>query len=100
MQEHERDLHPQSGVRFLLELASAESGVRATYAATIYLPDAEHRSLAKLGDDGSVEMTPTGADPGLDEKLAAQARLIARDASKRRADGLPPWPRRVLRWRK
>ena len=42
---------------------------------------------------------PTGAAPELDAMLAMQARLIARGAAKRREDGLPPWPARVLRWR-
>jgi len=90
---------PQAGARFLLERTSPETGARATYAATIYTPDAEHRSIAKLSDDGGVELAPSGADPALDEMLAMQARLIARGAAKRRDDGLPPWPSRVRRWR-
>jgi hypothetical protein len=92
-------MRPTSGARFLLERTSAESGGRATYAATIFTPENEHRGIAKLGDDGSVELVPTGADPKLDDMLAMQARLIARGAAKRREDGLPPWPSRVLRWR-
>src|SRR5438046_2165272 len=92
-------MRPTSGARFLLERTSPEAGGRATYAATIFTPDAEHRSIAKLGDDGSVELAPSGAPPELDEMLAMQAKLIARGAAKRRDDGLPPWPARVLRWR-
>lgn len=92
-------LRPQAGARFLLERTSSESEGRATYAATIYTSEAEHRSIAKLGEDGSVELAPTGAAPELDDMLAMQARLIARGAAKRREDGLPPWPARVLRWR-
>lgn len=92
-------MRPTSGARFLLERTSPEIGAHATYAATIFTPDAEHRSIAKLADDGSVELTATGADPKLDEMLAMQARLVARGAAKRREDGLAPWPARVLRWR-
>jgi hypothetical protein len=92
-------VRPSTGARFLLERTSAETGARATYAATIFTPDAEHRSIAKLVDDGSVELAPSGAAPELDAMLAMQARLIARGAAKRREDGLPPWPARVLRWR-
>ena len=98
-------MRPSTGARYLLELTSPETGRndqginRATYAATIFTPDAEHRSIAKLADDGSVELAPTGAPPELDAMLAMQARLIARGAAKRREDGLPPWPARVLRWR-
>jgi len=92
-------VRPSSGARYLLERTSPESGVRATYAATIFTPDAEHRSVAKLADDGSVELAPSGAAPELDAMLAMQAKLIARGAAKRRDDGLPPWPARVLRWR-
>lgn len=83
----------------MLERTSADAGVKATYAATIFTPDSEHRSIAKLADDGSVELAPTGAAPELDAQLAMQARLMARAAAKRRDDGLPPWPSRVLRWR-
>jgi len=92
-------VRPTSGARFLLERTSPETGARATYAATIFTPDAEHRSIAKLADDGTVELAPTGASPELDAQLAMQARLIARGAAKRHEDGLPPWPSRVLRWR-
>jgi hypothetical protein len=46
-----------------------------------------------------VELAPTGAPGDLDETLATFAKLTARGAAKRRDDGLPPWPARVLRWR-
>lgn len=90
--------HPTSGARFLLELLG-EDGPRATYRAAIYTPDAVHSSTAALADDGTAELAPTGAPAHLDEMLAVFAKLTARGAAKRREDGLPPWPPRVLRWR-
>jgi hypothetical protein len=91
-------LNPASGARFLLE-RTAEDGARATYRATIYTPDAAHTATAVLADDGTVLLTPTGAPGDLDAMLAMFAKLTARGAAKRREDGLPPWPARVMRWR-
>jgi hypothetical protein len=91
-------LIPTSGARFLLELAG-EDGPRATYRAAIYTPDAAYTSAATLAEDGSVELAPTGAPAELDEMLGTFAKLTARGAAKRREDGLPVWPARVLRWR-
>jgi hypothetical protein len=73
--------------------------VRATYRAAIYTPDAVYASAATLSDDGGVELVPTGAPDALDDALAMFARLTARGAARRREDGMPPWPARVLRWR-
>ena len=53
-----------------------------------------------LGDDGKVELGPTGAPDELHARLVALARLVARDAARLRGDGLPPWPQRILRWRR
>ena len=89
---------PQTGARFLLELDRVE-GAHAVYRATVFLPDADFASTATLGDDGSVELAPTGAAAELDEMLVMQAKLLARGAQKRREDGLPAWPQRLLRWR-
>lgn len=91
-------LTPTSGARFLLEL-TAEDGSRATYRASIYTPEAAYRSDATLADDGTVDLAPTGAPAALDGALAMFAKLTARGAAKRRDDGRPPWPARVLRWR-
>lgn len=91
-------LTPTSGARFLLE-RTAEDGSRATYRAKILTPDKSYESTAALADDGTVELAPTGAPGDLDEMLAVFAKLTARGAAKRREDGLPPWPARVLRWR-
>jgi hypothetical protein len=91
-------LHPTSGARFLLELVSADGG-RATYRASIYTPDAAYTATALLAEDGTVELAPAGAPGDLDDMLGAFAKLTARGAAKRRDDGLPSWPPRVLRWR-
>jgi hypothetical protein len=91
-------LHPTSGARFLFERTS-DDGARATYRAAIYTPDVAYTSAALLSDDGTVELAPTGAPGDLDDTLAVFAKLTARGAAKRRDDGLPPWPARVLRWR-
>lgn len=89
---------PTSGARYLLERERID-GTRAVYRATVYLPDAEYASSAILGEDGSVEISPTGATGDHDETLAMFAKLLARGVTKRREDGLPPWPQRLLRWR-
>jgi len=109
-----RDLHPTDGARYLLERDDAvgEAGaprdrsggaagvVRVRYRATVYTPDAAFTAIATLGDDGSVELAPTGAPDELHARLATIARLVARDAARLRADGSPAWPHRVLRWRR
>lgn len=99
-----RDLHPTEGARYLLEREGPGDGATARYAATIYTPDAAFPAAAVLGDDGSAELAPTGAGPSapqeLHARLVAIARLVARDAARLRSDGLPPWPQRILRWRR
>jgi hypothetical protein len=92
------DPTPASGARFLLE-RTREDGARATYRASIYTSGGAYSSTAVLADDGSVELPPTGAPAELHATLATFAKLTARGAAKRREDGLPPWPARVLRWR-
>lgn len=96
-----RDLHPTEGARYLLERdAELEGGARARYRAAIYTRDAEFFATATLGEDGSVELGPTGAPADLHERLATIAKLVARGAAKLREDGMPPWPQRILRWRR
>jgi hypothetical protein len=89
---------PAAGARFLLELERAD-GASAVYRATVFLPDAEFASTATLSENGSVNLAPTGAPGDHDETLAMFAKLLARGVAKRRDDGLPPWPQRLLRWR-
>ena len=97
----DRDLHPTDGARYLLERDDElDGGVRARYRAAIYTPTAAFTATATLGNDGSVELSATGAPDELHARLLALARLIARDAAKRSDDGLPAWPARILRWRR
>ncbi len=85
-----RDLTPTDGARYLLE-RTAETPERAEYAVAIFTPDATYRGTATLAPN-SVTLPPTGAPPELDARLLSIAKLVARDA--------PPWPERILRWRK
>jgi hypothetical protein len=96
-----RNLHPSEGARFLLERTSADDGATATYKASIYTPDAVVSTTASLTDDGTASLAaPTGAAADLDDRLLNIAKLVARDAPKRRDDGLVVWPARIMRWRK
>jgi hypothetical protein len=97
----ERDLHPTDGARYLLELdAALDDGHRARYRATIFTPTTAFAATATLGDDGAVELAPSGAPDELHARLASMVKLVARDAPRLRADGMPPWPQRILRWRR
>ncbi|MDB4958663.1 MAG: hypothetical protein JWO36_6232 [Myxococcales bacterium] len=89
---------PTAGARFLLE-RQRDDGARAVYRVAIETSDASYEGRAILADDGSVELSPTGAPSELENTLAMLAKLTARSAAKKREDGLPPWPARVLRWR-
>jgi len=93
-----RDLHPTEGARLLLTLSQAAEG-SAAYSVAIYTPTETFAAAATLGEDGSVELAPTGAPPELHAALEMLAKLTARGAAKRREDGMPAWPARVLRWR-
>ncbi|HET7504646.1 MAG TPA: hypothetical protein VFK02_26670 [Kofleriaceae bacterium] len=97
-----RDLHPTDGARYLLERDGEPDagGARAQYRAAIYTPGELFTAAATLGDDGSVELAPTGAPDELHARLYTLARLVARDAARLRDDGMPPWPQRILRWRR
>lgn len=94
-----RNLHPSEGARFLLERVS-EDGGRATYKASIYTPSSVYTVTAELTDDGTAVVPPSGAPDDLDDRMQIVAKLVARDATKRREDGLVVWPARILRWRK
>lgn len=94
-----RDLHPTDGARYQLERVG-EGAARARYRATIFVPEGEFVGEATLGLDGSVELSDTGAPAELHARLVSIARLVARDAGKLAADGMPAWPARILRWRR
>ena len=91
-------LTPSAGARFLLEREQVDA-TRATYRAAIYTPEATFTTTARLDEDGSIEVEPSGAPDELHDMLVMQARLVARGAAKRREDGLATWPARLLRWR-
>ncbi len=97
-----RNLHPTEGARFLLERKSQETdGGRATYKVSIYTPDAVFSTTAALAEDGTAALAaPTSAPGELDDRLTNIAKLVARDAPRRREDGLVVWPARIMRWRK
>jgi hypothetical protein len=98
----DQSLHPSAGARFLFERESAAAdGQRAGYRAVIFTPEERFEYSADMLLDGSVELRARGPAAGeeLEGKLAIMARLMARDAARKRADDLPPWPHRVLRWR-
>ena len=79
----------------------AALNTRATYRASIHTPDGEFATTATLAEDGTVVLAgSTGAPGDLDERLKNSAKLVARDAPKRRDDGLVVWPARIMRWRK
>jgi hypothetical protein len=91
-------LTPTEGARFLLERLD-DQGARARYRAAIYTPEATFEGMATLCDDGTVEIEAAGAPEELFSTLQMLAKLTARGAAKKREDGLPAWPARVLRWR-
>jgi hypothetical protein len=91
-------LTPTEGARFLLE-REQDHGASAQYRAAIFTPNATFEGRATLCDDGTVEITAPGAPEELFSTLQMLAKLTARSAAKKREDGLPAWPARVLRWR-
>ncbi|HLU66827.1 MAG TPA: hypothetical protein VKZ63_11150 [Kofleriaceae bacterium] len=99
-----RTLHPEEGARFLLErIAVEQGGGAARYRGAVYTPDAafEYEIAMRAGGEVSAAVRPGGpaAPAELEDKLLAHARTAARAAERKRRDGLPPWPHRVLRWR-
>lgn len=95
-----RNLHPTEGARFLLERL-VDEGASATYRATVFTPSSSFVATAALAEAGTAVLAaPTGAPGDLDERLVTMAKLVARDATRRRDDGLVAWPARILRWRK
>ncbi len=91
------ELTPTEGARFLLELDAQLDG-GAVYRVAIYTPDATYAGRATLAVGGGVELV-LEAPAELREHMDMLAKLTARAADKKRSDGMPPWPNRVLRWR-
>jgi hypothetical protein len=97
-------LHPSQGARFLFErLGLPDDDDRARYHAVIYTPSERFDYEAELDTTGEVTLTADmahgGIDSDLESKLHTIARLIARSAARKRAESLPAWPHRILRWR-
>jgi len=95
-------LHPEEGVRFLLERqAIEEEGGAARYRAAVYTPGESFEYAALLRSSGEVELVAVSepAPAELEAKLRAHAQQTARAAARKAAEALPPWPHRILRWR-
>lgn len=94
------ELHPTEGIRLLLTLEDSD-GDRATYAAAVYTPDACFEYRATLEATGTAVLEPLGdpASPDDEKKLENLVKSTARAAARKAADGLDPWPPRILRWR-
>ncbi|MEZ4361150.1 MAG: hypothetical protein R3B48_13275 [Kofleriaceae bacterium] len=90
-----------AGARFTLLRCAPGSDAAARYDATIQAGEASYRAELTLRDDGTVEAQPLGepAPAALWDKLIMFARLTARGAPSRRAEGVVVWPARVTRWR-
>ncbi len=99
-------LRPTAGARFLLERGEvAEDRRSARYVAKILTPEAvfafdaelvagEEPVLRARGETGAAG----AAGQALVDGLTMLARLTARSVDKKLADGLQPWPDRILRW--
>lgn len=87
-------LRPAAGARLLLDRID-DAGATARYAAWVLVADGEEGWEVVLDEGGG----STWAGGEVPEDLQMLARLTARGAGKRVADGLPAWPPRVLRWR-
>jgi hypothetical protein len=95
-------LHPSEGAKLLLERRSiSEDGERADYLASIFTPELRFDLDARLAMDGSADLTPRADAPEADllKALTNIAKSTARAAKRKRDEGLPPWPHRILRWR-
>lgn len=92
------DLHPQNGVRVLLELVEGRVD-GASYTASLYLPaERIDYRVEMLVPSAEVTLTPVGkpASEELAALLKAQARIVSRGKVKQPDE---PWPARLLRWR-
>lgn len=93
---------PREGAKLLLERQStSEDASRAEYRGHIYTPERRYDLRVSLDTSGEAELAPIGerAQPELAKALENIAKSIARAAARKHEDGLPPWPRRIHRWR-
>ena len=97
------DLHPSDGVRLLLERKSVESDdAAASYLGSVFTPNERFDYEIKLDLAGTASLVAKGraAPDALETKLANIAKSTARAAKRKLGEQLPPWPARILRWRK
>ena len=87
-------LTPTAGARYVLERTGD-----AAYTGRIYTPDATYEYAVAMAADPVLEVRGTSAPADLEDQLRMIARLTARGADKRAADGMPAWPERITRWR-
>ena len=96
------NLTPSAGARFAFEREDANEG-RARYRCTIATPSARYVCLADLDDQGSASLAAeaggTEAPADLLASAVLLARVFARAAPSRRAEGMTMWPPRFVRWR-
>ena len=94
-------LHPMEGARYLFELnAPTNDESSARYRVTVYTPDESFEGTAVMTREGAVEQLDIhNLDGALEKNARAIARTLAKAAARNAAADLPPWPRRVLRWR-
>ena len=95
-------LRPSEGARFLFELERVDEDSRqAHYQAWVLTPTGIHAYGACLSEDATADLrlVSSAAPDDLATMLNTIAFLTARSAKGKRADGLAPWPHRVLRWR-
>jgi hypothetical protein len=93
---------PTAGARYLLQRGEVAADHRAArYEGRVLTPDATYVYDAALVAGEEPVLTALGevAPHDLADTLIMIARLTSRGVDKRLADGLPPWPDRVLRWR-
>jgi hypothetical protein len=79
----------------------SQNGFQADYDGAVYTPTEAFMYEAVLERSGRATLTPRGrrAPEEEEEELLKIAKSTARAAARRAADGLEPWPPRVLRWR-
>lgn len=86
--------HPERGVRFVLESATALEGAAARYVGAVYTPSEKYALDASIDGEGDVTVT---SDAPAD--VAEKARLLVRTMVRHAESEGRPLPRRILRWR-
>jgi hypothetical protein len=86
-------LRPTDGARYVLELDTSDHA-GARYRAWVVTPSAAFAYTATLAPATEPAMSPVAdaAPTELHDRLTMFARLLARSA--------PPWPHRIVRWRR